>query len=43
LEPNGRRVTAFGAATDLLCGGEIATGDTVRLGSWDVRVLLERT
>jgi beta-galactosidase len=31
------------AATDLLSGGELTGGDLVRLGPWDVRVLVERT
>jgi beta-galactosidase len=30
-------------AADLLSGGELATGNTVQLGAWDVRVLVERT
>jgi beta-galactosidase len=30
------------AAADLLSGGEFAAGDTIPLGSWDVRVLVER-
>jgi beta-galactosidase len=31
------------AAEDLLSGGELRAGDTVRLGPWDVRVLVERS
>ena len=30
------------AAADVLSGGELAAGDTVHVGSWDVRVLVER-
>ena len=35
-------VTVPRAVTDLLSGGELAAGTRVRLGSWDVRVLVER-
>jgi beta-galactosidase len=36
-------LTLPNAATDLLSGGELAVGDIVRLGPWDVRVLAERS
>jgi beta-galactosidase len=36
-------LTAPGAVTDLLSGGELAAGDTAQLGPWGVRVLVERT
>ena len=35
-------LTVPAAAEDLLSGAELRSGDTVRLGRWDVRVLVER-
>jgi beta-galactosidase len=35
------KVAVPGAADDLLCGASLAAGDTVQLGPWDVRVLVE--
>jgi beta-galactosidase len=39
---NHAQLTVPRAAADVLSGGELAAGDTVQLGSWDVRVLVER-